>query len=108
MTDVPRALQQRQYAVPVDVVLDVTDDLIEANTGRFRLTADETSASCERTDAPADLTVSMAALGATYLGGRPLTEFAPTGHVTEHTPGILNRATAAFNWPIAPVSVEIF
>ncbi|WP_327640385.1 GNAT family N-acetyltransferase [Kribbella sp. NBC_00482] len=108
VTDVPRALQQRQYAVPVDVVLDVTDDLIEANTGRFRLTADETSVSCERTDAPADLTVSIAALGATYLGGRPLTEFAPTGHVTEHTPGTLNRATAALNWPIAPVSVEIF
>ncbi len=108
VTDVPRALQQRQYAVPVDVVLDVTDDLIEANTGRFRLTADETSVSCERTDAPADLTVSIAALGATYLGGRPLTEFAPTGHVTEHAPGTLNRATAAFNWPIAPVSVEIF
>ncbi|MGW6196011.1 GNAT family N-acetyltransferase [Kribbella sp. NPDC055110] len=108
VTDVPRALQQRQYAVPVDVVLDVTDDLIEANTGRFHLTADESSVNCERTDAPADLTLSIAALGATYLGGRPLTEFAPTGRVTEHTPGALNRATAAFNWPIAPVSLEVF
>ncbi len=108
VTDVPRALQQRQYAVPVDVVLDVTDDLIEANTGRFRLTADESSVTCERTDAPADLTLSIAALGAAYLGGRPLTEFAATGRVTEHTPGTLNRATAAFGWPVAPVSLEIF
>jgi predicted acetyltransferase len=108
VTDVPRALQQRQYAVPVDVVLDVTDDLLQANTGRFRLTADESSVTCARTDAPADLTLSIAALGAAYLGGRPLAEFAPTGRVTEHTPGTLTRATAAFGWPTAPVSLEVF
>jgi predicted acetyltransferase len=108
VTDVPRALRQRQYAVPVDVVLDVTDDLIETNTGHFHLTADESSVTCEHTDAPADLTLSVAALGAVYLGGRPLTEFAATGRVTEHTPGTLARATAAFGWPIAPVSLEIF
>ncbi|TDW95619.1 putative acetyltransferase [Kribbella pratensis] len=108
VTDVPRALQQRQYAVPVDVVLDVTDDLIEANTGRFRLTASESSVKCERTDDPADLTVSVGALGAVYLGGRPLAEFAPTGRITEHTAGALARATAAFGWPTAPVSLEVF
>ncbi|TCC27513.1 GNAT family N-acetyltransferase [Kribbella speibonae] len=108
VTDVPRALQQRQYAVPVDVVLDVTDDLIEANTGRFRLTADGSSVTCARTDDPADLSLPIGTLGATYLGGRPLTEFAPTGRVTEHTPGTLTRTTAAFTWPIAPVSLEIF
>jgi predicted acetyltransferase len=108
VTDVPRALRQRQYAVPVDVVLDVTDDLIETNTGHFRLTASESSVECKRTDDPADLSVSVAALGAAYLGGRPLTEFAATGRVTEHTPGTLNRATAAFTWPIAPVSLEVF
>ncbi|TCC03668.1 GNAT family N-acetyltransferase [Kribbella soli] len=108
VTDVPRALQQRQYAVPVDVVLDVTDDLIEANTGRFRLTADGSSVRCERTDDPADLSLSIAVLGAAYLGGRPLAEFAPTGRVTEHTPGTLARATAAFGWPTAPVSLEVF
>ncbi|WP_350278498.1 GNAT family N-acetyltransferase [Kribbella sp. HUAS MG21] len=108
ITDVPRALQQRRYAVPLDVVLDVTDELIEANTGRFRLTADESSVSCERTDAAPDLSLSVTELGATYLGGRPLAEFAATGRVVEHTPGALAQATAAFGWPIAPVSVEIF
>jgi predicted acetyltransferase len=108
VTDVPRALEQRRYAVPVDVVLDVTDGLIESNTGRFRLTADGSSVSCERTDAAADLSLSAAELGATYLGGRPLAEFAPTGRVVEHTPGTLGLATAAFGWPVAPVSIEIF
>lgn len=108
VTDVPRALEQRRYAVPVNVVLDVTDELIPANTGRFHLTADGAAVRCERTDAPADLSLSVTELGATYLGGRPLAEFAATGRVTEHTPGALGHATAAFGWPVAPASLEIF
>jgi predicted acetyltransferase len=108
VTDVPRALEQRQYAVPVDVVLQVADHLIEANTGRFRLTVDGSSVHCERTDDPADLSLSITELGAAYLGGRPLAEFAATGRVTEHTAGALARTTAAFGWPIAPVSLEVF
>ncbi|NUR97897.1 MAG: GNAT family N-acetyltransferase [Kribbellaceae bacterium] len=108
VTDVPRALQQRQYAVPLDVVLDVTDNLIESNTGRFRLTTDGSAATCERTDDAADLSLSVSELAGAYLGGRALAEFAGTGRVTEHTPGALNRTTAAFGWPVAPVSIEVF
>jgi predicted acetyltransferase len=108
ITDVRRALQERQYAVPVDVVLEVTDNLIEANTGRYRLTATGSSVSCERTDDAPDLSLSVAELAAAYLGGRPLAEFATTGRVTEHTAGSLNQATAAFRWPLAPVSLEVF
>ncbi|GAA0962328.1 amikacin resistance N-acetyltransferase Eis2 [Kribbella koreensis] len=107
VTDVPRALEQRRYAAAVDLVLDITDDLIPANTGRFHLTTGET-VSCKPTESPADLTLSVTELGAIYLGGRQLAEFAPTGRVTEHTPGSLTRATAAFGWPTAPVSLEIF
>jgi predicted acetyltransferase len=107
VTDVPRALEQRRYAAAVDLVLDVTDDLIPANTGRFHLTTGET-VHCEPTDAPADLSLSIAELGATYLGGRQLAEFATTGRVAEHTPGALTQASAAFGWPVAPVSLEIF
>jgi hypothetical protein len=72
------------------------------------LAADGSSVNCERTDAAADLSLSVTELGATYLGGRPLAEFAATGRVVEHTPGALGLATAAFGWPVAPVSVEIF
>jgi predicted acetyltransferase len=108
ITDVQRALQQRRYAVPLDVVLEITDDLIEKNTGRFHLTASPSSVTCERTEAPADLTLSTTELAATYLGGRSLAEFAPTARVTEHTPGTLDPTTAAFRWPLAPVSLEVF
>jgi predicted acetyltransferase len=108
VTDVARALGQRRYSVAVDLVLDLTDELIPANAGRFRLTADGQSARCERTEDPADLSLSVNELGSVYLGGRGLAEFAATGRVTEHTPGSLALATAAFSWPVAPASIEVF
>jgi len=108
VTDVVRALEQRRYAVPVDLVFEVTDEVIPANAGRFRLTADGSAARCERTDATADLSLSVTELGAAYLGGRKLAEFAATGRVIEHTPGTLALATAAFGWAVAPASIEIF
>lgn len=108
VTDVVRALEQRRYAVPVDLVLDVSDELMPANAGRFRLTADGPKVQCERTEDPADLSLSVTELGAAYLGGRPLAEFAATGRVTEHTRGAIDSATAAFAWPVLPVSLEIF
>jgi predicted acetyltransferase len=108
VTDVVRALGQRRYAVPVDLVLEVADDLIRANAGRFRLTVNGQEARCERTEDPADLSLPVAELGAVYLGGRSLAEFAATGRITEHTPGALTAAGAAFSWPILPASIEVF
>jgi predicted acetyltransferase len=40
LTDVPKALAQRRYACPVDVVLEVTDSLLTANQGTWRLRTD--------------------------------------------------------------------
>ncbi|MEV8373647.1 GNAT family N-acetyltransferase [Kribbella sp. NPDC056861] len=108
VTDVARALGQRRYSVAVDLVLDLTDDVIPANAGRFRLTADSETVHCERTEDAADLSLSVNELGSVYLGGRGLAEFAATGRVVEHTPGSLALATAAFRWPVAPVSIEVF
>ncbi|MEU0093759.1 GNAT family N-acetyltransferase [Kribbella sp. NPDC006257] len=108
VTDVPRALEQRRYAAAVDLVIEVTDELIPANAGRYRLTADGKTARCTRTDEPADLTVPVRELGSAYLGGRQLAEFAATGLVVEHTPGTLTTASTAFSWPVRPVSIEVF
>ncbi len=110
VTDVVRALGERRYAVPVDLVIEVDDALIPANAGRYRLTAagPAAEARCERTEDPADLSLTVTELGAAYLGGRPLAEFAATGRVTERTPGALATATAAFGWPTLPASIEIF
>jgi predicted acetyltransferase len=100
--DVPAALTARRYAAPIDLNLAV-DDL-----GTFRLVGDVSSATCEPVGAPADLTVTIGALGAAYLGGVPLTALADGGLVTEHRPGKLREATTAFRWHRGPSVVEMF
>ena len=52
VVDLPAALAARRYAAPVDVVLEVTDALLPANAGRWRLTGDGTSATCVATTDP--------------------------------------------------------
>ena len=81
--DVPAALAARRYAAPVDVVIDVDDPRIPANTGRWRLVGSPDAATCTPTDAPADLALDVQALGAAYLGGTSLAALAAAGEVTE-------------------------
>lgn len=108
LVDVPRALAQRTYAAPVDVVLDVTDAACPWNAGRWRLAADTAGASCERTDAAADLALSATELGAAYLGGTPLALLAAAGRVEERTPGAVAAASRAFRGLREPWCGAIF
>lgn len=106
IVDLPAALAARRYAAAADVVLDVRDDLLADNAGRWRLrTVDGT---CERTDAPADLELGIAELGAAYLGGTPLAALAGAGRVREVRPGAVAEASTALGWHRAPNSIEIF
>jgi predicted acetyltransferase len=95
LVDVGRALAQRHYACPVDVVIEVTDELCAQNAGHWRLAAQTGAApagfraTCERTNAPADVLLPVAALGGAYLGGAGLKAMASAGLITEATPGSL-------------------
>jgi predicted acetyltransferase len=106
LLDVPTALVQRTYACAVDVVLDVRDSFMPENEGRWRLTSSGPdgggAASCERTTAPADLLMSVQALGAGYLGGASFGQLAAAGHVSELTPGALARLAAAMSFDPRP------
>lgn len=108
LLDVPAALRGRSYAAPVDVVLEVTDTLLPANAGRWRLRSTDGTAEVDRTDAAADLTLDVRELGAAYLGGTSLTGAARAGLVTEHRPNALHAAAAAFGWPVAPWCSWVF
>lgn len=106
-----QALMQRRYACAVDVVIEVTDDLFAENAGRWRLRAPDPAtgagsalASCERTSAPADVSLPVRALGAAYLGGTKLGALAGAGLVTEIRPGALATLSAAMSWDRAPWS----
>jgi predicted acetyltransferase len=102
LVDVGHALAQRCYAVPVELVLDVADRYCPDNAGRWYLAGDAAGATCERTSAPADLSLGVAVLGAAYLGDPVLASLAAAGRVTEYRPGALTEAATAFASPVAP------
>jgi predicted acetyltransferase len=106
--DVPAALAARRYAAPVDVVIEVSDGIIAENDGHFRLTGSPTAATCTPTADPADISCTIGALGAAYLGDAPLTALAGTGAVRELRPGTLAPASVAFGWHRRPAPVEPF
>ncbi len=113
--DLRTALEGRQYACDIEIVLEVTDTLIESNTGRWKLTAsafDGPSGSrtpiLERTDEPADITLDIRDLGAAYLGGTSLGSLASAGLVSAANPRALATASTAFGWPHAPMSSWVF
>ena len=80
----------------MDVVLEIADEACPWNAGRWRLAGDTTGADCDRTSAPADLSLDVTELGAAYLGGTTLAALAGAGRVAEHTPGALAAASQAF------------
>jgi predicted acetyltransferase len=106
--DVPRALSARRYLTGVDVVLDVTDPQLPANTGRWRLTGGPDGATCRPAEDDADLSCTVLELGAAYLGGSSLNALAASGRVRELTPGALTMTSAAFGWHRLPSALEVF
>jgi predicted acetyltransferase len=109
LVDVPAALSQRQYARDVDVVIEVTDDVLPANAGQWRLRADaDGKATCERTNSAAELLMPVHALGAAYLGGSRLGSLAAAGQLAEQRPGALAELSAAMSWDPAPWAPMIF
>jgi len=108
LVDVPAALAARAYATPLDVVLEVDDAFCPWNAGRYRLTTEAGGATCERSDAPADIACSAADLGAAYLGGTTLAVLHAIGRVRELRLGAVRRASLAFGWAREPWCPEIF
>jgi predicted acetyltransferase len=117
--DLADALTRRAYSCPVDAVLEVTDSLLPANAGRWRLrtgtagtagagTAGAGTVTCERTADPADVALDIRDLGAAYLGGTRLSSLAAAGLVRELRPGTLAPLSAALSWHVAPWCPVIF
>ncbi|MFK5647347.1 GNAT family N-acetyltransferase [Ornithinimicrobium sp. LYQ121] len=102
LVDLPRALTERGYAAPCDLVLDVTDDLCPWNAGRWRLTVADGRATCERTDEEADLCVPTAVLAAAYGGGRTVASQVPALGGSERTPGAIRRLSRAMRADTEP------
>jgi predicted acetyltransferase len=108
LLDVGAALSVRRYATPIDVVIDVTDEMVPANSGRWRLTGSTEQAACVPTTEDPDFACDVRVLGAAYLGAAPLVALAAAGLVTQLRPDVLATASTAFGWPQAPSAIEVF
>ncbi|MDX6740471.1 GNAT family N-acetyltransferase [Actinocorallia sp. A-T 12471] len=104
LVDVEAALNARTYRGTEEVAVAVTDELLPGNTGTYLVSA----RGAERTNAPASLSLDVAALSALYLGGTHWWQHARAGRVTEHTPGALAAADALFATPAQPFAGTSF
>jgi predicted acetyltransferase len=93
LLDLPRALETRAYERADRLVIETVlhrpgGDLCE----RVELDASPQGARATTTTRDPDLTISLSALGAAYLGGTPLRHATLAAGADEHTPGALARA----------------
>ncbi len=115
IVDLPRALAGRRYSCPVDVTLEVRDEILPSNAGRWRLTTTGEAgtrpglaAACVPAASPADLRLDVTELGAAYLGGTRLGALADAGLVAELRPGAVRPLSAAMSWDPAPWCPMVF
>ncbi|MFB4282486.1 MULTISPECIES: GNAT family N-acetyltransferase [unclassified Nonomuraea] len=102
LVEVDRALSSRAYAAPVDLVVEVEDDVCPWNARRWRLTADLSGAECKPVEEEPDVTLPVAALGSAYLGDGLLGEQLDAGLLREHNPGSVRRLATAMSWSPKP------
>ncbi|WP_326835862.1 GNAT family N-acetyltransferase [Amycolatopsis rhabdoformis] len=77
LIDVPAGLAARTYGPAEPVVLEVTDRLLPANDGRYRVGPD----GAERTDTAPALRLDVSALAMLYFGAWPASALADTGRL---------------------------
>ncbi|MDX6515327.1 MAG: hypothetical protein QOH73_993 [Gaiellaceae bacterium] len=104
IVDLAPALSARSYAGDGEVVLQVQDGLCSWNDGRWRVSG----GGCERTDAAADISLPVDALGSVYLGGFTFADLIRARLAEELRPGAVARADALFATSVKPWCPEIF
>lgn len=93
LTDVGAALRARRFEGGGSVVIGVEDALLPANSGRYRVSG----AGVARTGAPAQITGSVAAWSAAYLGTVRPCALAATGALRVGDPRALRTADQLFS-----------
>jgi predicted acetyltransferase len=109
LLDVPAVLAARRYAVPREVVLEVTDpDAHSFASGRYRLNADGDEVECRRTNEDPDVELTQRALASICLGGFRLRELLLSGAARERTRGALGRVDLMFSTLLPPWNATWF
>lgn len=99
-TDVARLLSARRYALDIDLVLAVRDQVLGDRA--YRLQGGPDGARCEVSDAAPDVDLGVADLGAAVLGDRRLPALAAAGRVQAEKPGTIGRLHRALLADVMP------
>ncbi|QBR93921.1 GNAT family N-acetyltransferase [Nocardioides euryhalodurans] len=108
IVDLPAALPLRSYVGDCDVVVEVDDPAAPWQAGRWRIVTRGGEGSATRTDADADASLPVAALGSAYLGGTNLVAMLRAGVLSEHRPGAIGELWRAFRTDLAPTPASGF
>jgi predicted acetyltransferase len=101
--DVVRALELRRCVATSATVVEVRDDLLASNCGRFLLeTYGDRPSSCQVSSERAEITLAVGALARVFLGGTTFAELARAGEVQVDNDGTLSSLDRAFSLPRAP------
>lgn len=92
LVDVPKALAAREYGQADPVVIEVTDPLLPANSGTYRITPDGAA----RTDEPAALRLDVTTLAMAYLGTWRPSALAGAGRIEVRDPAAAVAADLLF------------
>lgn len=106
--DVAAALEARTYVGSGSLVLELTDDAIDSNAGRWQLSIDDGRPTVTSTTTEPDLELDIRTLAAVYLGAFRFGDLAAAGKVRECQPGRLATADALFTPPRAPWNATPF
>lgn len=100
--DVPGVLTARGYVGSDQLTIEVVDEHIADNHGRFTLSVEQGVADCRRTQRAADLTLDVRELATVLLGGVRTNALHAAGRVVEHTAGAASRFDQLLLTPLAP------
>jgi predicted acetyltransferase len=104
LIDVGAALSARSYLGAGEVTLEVTDEFLPENAGRWRVSAE----GAERTNEAADLRLDVTSVGSVYLGGFEFGDLVRASRAEELRPGAAERGDSLFRTAVAPWCPEIF
>ncbi|MET3804265.1 putative acetyltransferase [Nakamurella sp. UYEF19] len=107
LVDLPRSLALRTYSAKADVTVRVVDDFCPWNDGTWRLALTADGGRATPTAEAPEVTLGIADLGATFLGGTRLPRLALAGRVTGSARGI-DALDAALAVTLAPLCPEGF
>jgi predicted acetyltransferase len=108
LVDVAAALGARRYTVEGRLTFAVRDAFSPKNEGVYELEGGPDGAECRPASGEPDLTLGVADLGATYLGGTRFRTLERAGRVVEEAQGAIGRADAMFAWDPPPWSPHVF